>query len=78
MAQIHNEDYYYDIVRRNIKNFRKEKGYTLQKLAEKAVMSMDYLAEIESEKRKKSFSLAVLGRIADALEIDIINFFKEK
>lgn len=39
-------------------------------------MSMDYLAEIESEKRKKSFSIAVLGRIADALEIDIAEFFK--
>lgn len=76
MAQIHGENYYYDIVRKNIKKFRKEKGFTLQTLSEKAIMSMDYLAEIESEKRKKSFSLAVLGRIADALEIDIVEFFK--
>lgn len=37
---------------------------------------MDYLAEIESEKRKKSFSIAILGRIADVLEIDIREFFK--
>lgn len=76
MAQIHGENYYYDIVRKNIKKFRKEKGFTLQTLSEKAIMSMDYLAEIESEKRKKSFSLAVLGRIADALDIDIVEFFK--
>ena len=38
-------------------------------------MSMDYLAEIESEKGKKSFRIAILGRIADALEIDIKEFF---
>ena len=75
--KVKNEDtYYYDIVRKNIKKYRKEKGYTLQRLAEEADMSIDYLAEIESEKRKKSFSLAILGRIADALNIDITKFFK--
>lgn len=76
MAQIHDENYYYNIIRKNIRKFRKQKGYTLQALSDKAIMSMDYLAEIESEKRKKSFSIAVLGRIADALEIDIAEFFK--
>ena len=77
-VKIKNEDtYYYDIVRRNIKKFRREKGYTLQRLAEEADMSMDYLAEIESEKRRKSFSLAILGRIADILNVDISKFFKE-
>ena len=75
-VKIKNEDtYYYDIVRKNIKKFRCEKGYTLQRLAEEADMSMDYLAEIESEKRRKSFSLAILGRISDVLEIDIRDFF---
>ena len=77
--KVKNEDtYYYDVVRKNIKKYRKEKGYTLQKLAEEADMSMDYLAEIESDKRKKSFSLAILGRIADTLDVDIIYFFKSE
>lgn len=75
MAQMHPSDYYYDVIRKNIRKYRKEKGYTLQSLSEKADMSMDYLAEIESEKRKKSFSIAILGRIADVLEIDIREFF---
>lgn len=75
MALKHNDDFYYDIVRKNIKKYRKEKGYTLQKLSEEAEMSMDYLAEIESQKRKKSFSLAILGRIADVLDINIKKFF---
>lgn len=76
MAHINNNTYYYDIVRKNIKKYRKQKGYTQQKLSEEADISMDYLAEIESMKRKKSFSIAVLGRIADVLEIDIKNFFQ--
>ena len=41
-------------------------------------MSIDYLAEIESEKRRKSFSLAVLGRLADVLNVEIKKFFDEK
>ena len=78
MAQINDSMYYYDIVRKNIKKYRKEKGYTLQKLADEADMSLDYLAEIESIKRRKTFSLEILGRIADALEVDIRNFFENK
>ncbi len=77
MALKNNDDYYYNIVRKNIKKYRKEKGYTLQKLAEEAEMSMDYLAEIESEKRKKSFSLAILGRISEVLDVDIKKFFNK-
>ena len=77
MALRHNDTYYYDIVRKNIKKFRKEKGFTQEELAEKCEMSRDYLAEIESEKRKKTFSLAILGRIADTLEVDISKMFKK-
>ncbi len=72
---LNNDTYYYDTVRKNIRKYRKEKGYTQARLAEDADISLDYLAEIESDKRKKSFSLAVLGRIADALKVDIKNFF---
>ena len=78
MAQVHSDMYYYDVVRKKIKKFRKEKGYTQQKLADEVDMSIDYLAEIESDKRKKTFSLAILGRIADVLEIDIKEFFNNK
>ena len=72
---LNNDTYYYDTVRKNIRKYRKEKGYTQARLAEDADISLDYLAEIESDKRKKSFSLAVLGRIADDLKVDIKNFF---
>ena len=72
---LNNDTYYYDTVRKNIRKYRKEKGYTQARLAEEADISLDYLAEIESDKRKKSFSLAVLGLIADTLKVDIKNFF---
>ena len=69
--------YYYDVIRINIRKFRKEKGYTQAKLASEADLSVDYISEIESLKKKKSFSIATLGRIADVLDIKIENFFKE-
>ena len=75
MTQVKSDMYYYDIVRKNIRKYRKEKGFTQQRLADEADMSIDYLAEIESVKRRKTFSLATLGRIADVLEVDIRDFF---
>jgi len=46
-------------------------------LAEKTDYSYDYISEIESLKKKKGFSIVVLGRIADVLKIDIREFFNE-
>lgn len=77
MALKHNDDYYYDIVRVNIRKYRKAKKYTQQRLADECELSIDYIAEIESLKRRKSFSLATLGRIADVLEVDIKKFFNK-
>ena len=77
MALKHSDDYYYDIVRQNIRKFRMEKKYTQQRLADETELSIDFIAEIESMKRKKSFSLATLGRIADVLNINIQKFFKD-
>ena len=72
-----NDDYYYDVIRFNIKKYRKEKGITQAELAELSDLSVDYIRKIESFKRRKSFSIAALTRIAVALDIDITSFFKE-
>ncbi len=77
MALKHSDNYYYDIIRVNIRKYRKEKKYTQQKLADESELSIDYIAEIESLKRRKSFSIATLGRIADTLNVDIKKFFEE-
>lgn len=73
-----NGNYYYDVIRKNIRKFRKEKGFTQQQLAEKADLSSDYICEIESLKKQKSFSIATLGRISEALKIEITRFFEEQ
>ena len=39
---------------------------------------MNYLSKIESNKMQRGFSIVILGRIADALEIDIRKLFDEK
>ena len=71
------DNYYYDVIRKNIKKFRKEKGFTQLRLAEEAELSHDYICEIESMKKQKSFSIATLGRISEALNVEITKFFEE-
>lgn len=73
----HTDNYYYDILRKNIRKYRKEKGYTQAKLATEADLSTDYICEIESKIKNKSFSIATLGRISNALDIKIEKFFEE-
>ena len=73
---IHDDNYYLDIVRRNIKKYRELANLTQQELADKADITMNYIAKIESPKMKKGFTIPTLGRIADALNIDIKNFFE--
>ena len=78
MAIIHSDDYYYNIIRKNIRKYRLKKNYTQQRLADETDLSMDYICEIESLVRCKSFSIATLGRIADVLGVDIKRFFDNK
>jgi len=75
VSEYNSNGYYYDIIRKNIKKFRKEKHLTQQELAEKTDLSVDYICEIESPTKNKSFSIVTLGRIADVLEVDIKEFF---
>lgn len=74
---IKDRDYYYNIIRVNIRKYRKEKGLTQEMLANKINYSKNYINEIENLSKKKSFSLVVVGRIADVLEIDIKEFFRK-
>ena len=36
---------------------------------------MNYLSKIESQKMNRGFTIVIIGRIADALEIDIRKLF---
>ena len=75
-AYIHDNEYYYSIIRKNIKKFRLERNLTQQDLADMTEMSREYICDIENEKRNKHLTIAVLGRISEALKIDIAEFFK--
>jgi transcriptional regulator with XRE-family HTH domain len=48
---------------------------TQRELADKVGISLSYLSKIEASNCNKSFSLHVLFDIADALNVDIKEFF---
>ena len=74
--KFHDDYYYYNIVRKNIKKYRKLAGLTQQELADMIGVSMHYISQIESAKPYKYFTLIIIGRIADALNIDIKDLFE--
>ena len=74
-AYIHDDEYYYTIIRRNIRKFRLEQNLTQQDLADMTELSREYICDIENERRCKHLTISVLGRIAEALNIDIRDFF---
>lgn len=47
---MHSDTYYFDIIRHNIKKHREAAGLTQQQLADKAGITMNYVAKIESKK----------------------------
>lgn len=74
---IHDDEYYYEIVRANIKKYRIANNLTHQDLADLSGVSRQYICDIENKNRNKHITIAVLGRIADSLDIDIEYFFKK-
>ncbi len=71
----HNDAYYFNVIRYNIKRIRESKNLTQQQLADKANITMNYLSKIESTKMQRGLSIVILGRLADALEVDIRDLF---
>ncbi len=49
-AYIHNDEYYYTIIRKNIKKYRIEKNLTQQELADMTELSREYICDIEMRK----------------------------
>lgn len=61
---LHDDYYYYDIVRKNIRRYRKLANLTQQQLVDAIDVSMHYISQIESANPNKYFTLVVIGRIA--------------
>ncbi len=74
----YNDEYYYTIIRKNIKKIRKSKNLTQQQLADLTDLSREYICDIENESRCKHFTIAILGRLSKALEIPITDFFNDQ
>ena len=71
MENIKNADTIYDIIRRNIKKYRKEKGMTSAQLAESIELSHDFVRQIQSEKAGYNFSVETFYRISVALGVSM-------
>ena len=63
-----------NLLSQNIKRYRRQKGWSQEKLAEKMDISTSYLSDIETKRGWVSpFSLA---KLANALEIEVFELFK--
>ena len=67
----------YRVIGANIKNYREQSKLTQVQLAEQAKISIRYLSKIEASGCDKSLSISVLNQIANALGVEISEFFKE-
>jgi len=65
----------FEILRFNIKKYRKEKGLTQERLSEMADISRDYLSNIERGKYTPSFKTIVA--LAEAIGIEPYLLLKE-
>ena len=63
------ENYIYEVISKNIKKYRKLKGWTQEKLAEEIDYSLSFIRGIESSYHQ-TFSLGALWRISRVLGID--------
>lgn len=77
MFDRNNENYIYELVSKNMKRIRKEKGLTQEQLAEKMSYSTQFISNIES-KNHQTFSLGTLWRFALVLDIDVKDLFTEE
>ncbi len=68
----------YDVIRRNIKRYRKLRGLTSAQLAEKVGLSHDFIRQIESEKVRYNFSVETFYNISVALGVKMDDLAKEE
>ena len=76
MFKREDENYIYEVVSKNIKKYRKEKGLTQEELAKKINYSTQFISNIES-KNFQTFSLGTVWRIALILGLDMDTLFHE-
>ena len=72
-----NKSNIYNTIGKNIRKYRKEKGWTQRELADKLLLSDSFIAKLESV-TYQTLSIDTLEQIANILEVDIIKFFEKE
>lgn len=67
----------YDVIRKNIKKYRKAKKMTSAQLAELVNLSHDFIRQIESEKTAYNFSVDTFYRISVALGVKLDDLIQD-
>lgn len=70
------ENYVYDFIGKNIRKYRKQKGWTQRKLSEESTYSKQFISNIENNVHQ-TFSLGTLWKLAQVLEVDMFELCKE-
>ncbi|MCL2740372.1 MAG: helix-turn-helix transcriptional regulator [Oscillospiraceae bacterium] len=78
MNQIIFQPFIYDVIRKNIKKYRKERGITAAVLAELVDLSHEFIRGIESEKVAYNFSVDTFYKISVALGVTLDELIKEE
>lgn len=65
----------YNILSNNIRFYQKKLGYTQEKLAEKAEVSISYIKQLESNKEYKNMSLTTILKLSKALNVNTHKLF---
>ena len=72
-----NEENIYNIIGKNIKKYRKKKGWTQRELSEKLLLSDSFIAKLESVTHQ-TLSIDTLEQISKVLEVPITKFFENE
>ena len=75
--RFNNDTDLYRVIGSNIKYYREQRKLTQVQLAEQSQISISYLSKIEAAGCNKSLSISVLNQIANVLDVEISEFFKE-
>lgn len=67
----------YNIIRKNIKKYRNERGLTSAQLAEMVDLSHDFIRQIESERTAYNFSVDTFYKISVALGVTLDDLIQE-
>ena len=67
----------YDVIRKNIKKYRKAKKMTSAKLAEAVGLSHEFIRQIESEKVRYNFSVETFYKISVVLGVTMDDLAKK-